>query len=133
MADFALWVTAAEEGLGWENGAFVKAYAANRDSSVSSLIDTQPVARPIIEISENGGFEGTATELLARLDEHVSEKVSRHRSFPPTPSALGKCLARIAPALRAVGVNIRRERASSKDRCRLWIIEASAGVNGHPV
>jgi len=31
MADFAAWVTAAEGALGWETGAFMAAYAENRE------------------------------------------------------------------------------------------------------
>src|SRR5262249_4514810 len=30
MADFALWVVAAEPALGWQSGAFLKAYTENR-------------------------------------------------------------------------------------------------------
>ncbi len=45
MADFALWATAAERGLGWPEGTFLKAYTGNRASANSLALDASPSPR----------------------------------------------------------------------------------------
>ena len=44
MADFAVWVSAAESALGWEAGTFTDAYSANRREAVYIGLDASPVA-----------------------------------------------------------------------------------------
>jgi putative DNA primase/helicase len=44
MADFAVWVAAAEEALPWEPGAFLMAYAGNRAEADEGALDNDPVA-----------------------------------------------------------------------------------------
>ena len=39
MADFAKWVVAAENALGWPQGAFLDSYAANRAKSDQAAIE----------------------------------------------------------------------------------------------
>jgi putative DNA primase/helicase len=49
MADFARLITAAEPGLGWEAGAFLKVYAENRRDVIEASIEAEPVAKTIID------------------------------------------------------------------------------------
>ena len=44
MADFAKWITAAESGLGWEPGAFLKVYGENRRDVIESSFEADSVA-----------------------------------------------------------------------------------------
>lgn len=44
MADFARFVTAAEPALGWADGAFMEAYAANRTDVAAAALDASAVA-----------------------------------------------------------------------------------------
>src|SRR5262249_25759551 len=63
MADFAVWVTAAEPGLGWDEGTFSAAYQGNRDSANEIALEASVVARPLLELLETeGGWTGPAGE-----------------------------------------------------------------------
>ncbi len=55
-------------------------------------------------------WEGTAQELLAKLDVVVGEKAAKERSWPKKPNTLSGKLRRIAPALRKVGIHITASR-----------------------
>ncbi len=54
MADFALWVAAAEASLGWPKGTFMSAYAGNRASANEVALEASLIARPLVEILEEG-------------------------------------------------------------------------------
>lgn len=122
MADFAQWISAAEPGLGWEPGAFIRAYAENRSLAVEVVIENNAVAKAIRSLAAERSWEGSASELLPLLENRVSETTRRHRSWPTSPSALGGWLGRLAPALRNVGVDLRFMRVG-KGRRRTWIIQ----------
>ena len=76
---------------------------------------------------ELGHWEGSASDLLPVVSNRASERVQKHRSWPKTAIGLGSCLGRLAPALRKIGVDVRRERGG-RDGGRLWIIEGRADV-----
>ena len=48
MADFATWVTAAEEGLKWSKGTFMKAYEVNRMNLIDIALEADIVATAIL-------------------------------------------------------------------------------------
>jgi hypothetical protein len=106
MADFAEWVTAAEPALDWRPGRFLDAYQGNRGAANELTLEASPVAAPIRELSEAGGFEGTATELGEALAALVGEEVTRRRTWPGTPRSLSSAVRRIAPNLRELGVEV---------------------------
>jgi hypothetical protein len=119
MADFAVWVTASEEALGWERGAFMDAYAGNRGAATELALDDDPVAvavRQLVAIA--GVWSGTSTELLARLGNLVEEETRRSKPWPAAPNALSNRLKRIAPALREVGIEY-EERPQGRQRTRV--------------
>ena len=122
MADFAELIEAAAPALGWADGAFTEVYADNQATAVRNIIEDNPVARAIREIAEERGeWEGSASELLPLIDARVSDSIRKHRSFPSTPAALGGALARLAPSLRAVGIDATQGRGG-KERKRTWTI-----------
>lgn len=109
MADFAMWATAAEPGLGWAPGTFMAAYSGNRAQSVDVTLEADVVAvavRALLECSPGGSWEGGATELHATLRALVPEHILRTRDWPQAANALTNRLRRAAPALRAVGVTL---------------------------
>ena len=123
MADFALWVVAAEKSLGWEPGSFMEAYEANRAGAVELSIENDPVATAVRAFVESvGDWNGSATDLLAELAHHVSDKIRDSKIWPPVPSALGVRLRRAAPGLRQVGIEIEPFRGGTKGRPRLIFI-----------
>lgn len=122
LADFALWVTAAEEGLGWEPGAFVDAYRHNREGAVETSIEADPIAGAVCALVEHRDYEGTATELLAALEERVTESVRKMRIWPPA-NKLKARLRRLAPVLRSQGIHLDMDlRKSDHTRARLYSI-----------
>lgn len=121
MADFALWVTAAEKALGWEHGDFMTAYRGNRDSANDLAIESSSVGQPLLEYLEtNLGWDGSASELLDALEQRVSEQVKRHNAWPKNGRSLAGQLKRLSPNLRQAGWEIEYRRESSR---RSWSIQ----------
>lgn len=110
MADFALWVTACETAL-WPSGTFWSAYCGNRDESVDSVIDADPIAVALRALmATRTVWTGTATGLLGALAEEAGERVAKSKIWPDSPRALAGRLRRVAPFLRKVGIDIGFER-----------------------
>jgi len=124
MADFARWVTAAEPALGWPSGSFLAAYTGNRDAIHEIALDAAVIVPPIRTLLESGEFIGTATELLDRLGGIVGETVTRRKGWPGNATSLSRELARIAPNLRSVGVEIEKRRESHGRRLIAMTAEA---------
>jgi hypothetical protein len=104
MADPTRWVTAAEPALGWPAGTFARAYGHNRHEGNAMAIEAAIVAAPLLELIDAGPWTGTASELLHRLAEIAGDDVTRQREWPKSPRAMTAALKRIAPNLRAIGV-----------------------------
>jgi polyhydroxyalkanoate synthesis regulator phasin len=118
MADFAQWVIASEEALPWSAGTFATAYADNRESSNELALESTCVAKAVIGfVTER--WEGTATDLLAALNESVDEQTKKLPSWPKSPPKLGGDLRRLAPNLRAVGISIEFSKEAGGKRRRL--------------
>ena len=104
MADAALWVAAAEPGLGQAPGAFVRAMEANKDKAVGLALEASPVAAALIAyLTEFGSYEGTTGALLLSLGTRV-DRLERPTGWPKSATQLSNALRRIAPALRDKGV-----------------------------
>lgn len=110
MADFARWVVAAEPTLRWPPGSFLRAYTGNRDAVHEIALDASLIVEPLRVLLEAGDYCGTATELLDRLVAIVGETATHRRGWPRNPTALSRELARLAPNLRAVGIEVERGR-----------------------
>ena len=106
MADFATWIVACEPKLGWSVGAFLQAYERNRSEANSVSLDASIIGEIILKIANNGGFVGTARELLEKLDELAEERMTQQTGWPKNGRAVSGHLKRIAPNLRARGVTV---------------------------
>jgi hypothetical protein len=128
MADFARWASACEPGLGLPPGAFMKAYAGNREAAVELALESDVVAQALIALinDESDEIETTATGLLQRLDGRRGEGKAPP-GWPRTPKAMGTALRRIAPNLRAAGYEVSFRRVP-KSRRRL--IRLARAVDG---
>ncbi len=107
MADFAAWVTAAEEALGWEPGEFIEAYEGNRREASEALLENDLVAAAVSRLlatRQDGRWSGTAESLLETLSYQASDEVKRSKAWPKAPNLLSRHLNRIAPALREAGI-----------------------------
>jgi hypothetical protein len=116
MADFALWVTAAESALGWTSGSFMNAYGANRDSAIDLALEASPVAALVQKLTLP--WTGTATELLTDLEALADEKTLRLKTWPRDGSSLSRKLRRLAPALRAIHIDMQIDRNPTRKRGR---------------
>jgi hypothetical protein len=111
MADFAKWLVACERGLGWMPGTFMQAYTANRADANASAIESSLIGNAVLMLIERqGDFDGHQKDLKAELEAALpSDAGGRPRlpaAWPKTPHAFGGELRRVAPNLRAMGVNL---------------------------
>lgn len=77
----------------------------------ASVVDDDPVAAAIVElVTAKGGLEHTAQQLLDRL----TVPDPRPRSWPTSARGMGGHVRRIAPALRAVGIEVETGRVGDR-------------------
>jgi hypothetical protein len=120
MADFAMFVTAAESALGWPAGQFLETYGANRSAGNEIALEASPVGAALRALMDRQGrWTGTASALRAKLALYTSEDVVRSRFWPSNAWALGNTLNRLAPNLRAIGIEMERARSTDGSRERL--------------
>ena len=107
MADFAVWVTAAEPALGWEPGAFMEAYSGNRKAATEAALDGDPVAVAVEKFLNrivSKEWSGTSQDLLEALTWQVSDEIQRSKSWPKAANILSRRMNRLAPLLRETGI-----------------------------
>jgi hypothetical protein len=111
MAEFALWATACESGVGWVAGTFMTAYRKNIASCVDISLDASPLANAVLELMEKRvSWEGTATELLKSLNRRADNDIKRLKAWPKAANRLSNQIRRLRPSFRAVGVDIGEDR-----------------------
>jgi len=107
MADFAVWATAAERGLGLPEGAIMSAYTNNRASANEVALESSAIATLVMAmVRENGNWSGTATMLLEKLNTRADEDLRRARWWPRSGRGVSGALRRLAPNLRAAGIGV---------------------------
>lgn len=124
MADFALWATAAEDALGLMPGAFMAAYTGNRDAANDLALEASPVAPAIIAFVEREErWAGTATDLLKELNTLAGDDAQRQQGWPKRGNVLSGLLKRLAPNLRAAGINFSRLSRADRKGSRALLLE----------
>jgi hypothetical protein len=115
MADFAVWVTAAEPALGWVDGRFMEAYKKNRDNANEIALEALPVTAPLLDFLDYFRFwAGSASGLLAQLESRVSDQTKRMKAWPKAPRVMSMQLMRIAPNLRNIGWEVVQDRTAKE-------------------
>jgi len=125
MADFATWSAATSLGFKWGPGAFARAYGGNRETSHEVALESSPAAQAVLSlVKAKGLWEGTATELLDRLEHNPSEAERRRSGWPRSARALSSELRRLAPNLRGSGIEVNFGRHHGGRRViALWPLE----------
>ncbi|WP_052389466.1 hypothetical protein [Belnapia moabensis] len=125
MADFAKIACAAAPAFGWTTNDMLDALEQNRVGTVAGVIEADPVAVAVQGLAEqNGGWSGTASELLAAINRDTPQERQRERGWPKDSARLSGHLRRVAPALRRAGVEVAQTRTST---ARLVSISAAGG------
>jgi len=127
MADFALWVVAAEESLGLESMAFIDAFMGNRESANELALEASPIAYALIEFAqEQESWTGKSSELLKALNERVSDEMKKQQGWPKRANSLSGAIKRIAPNLRAMGIDSRMGRTKAGSSITLECISKTS-------
>jgi DNA polymerase-1 len=101
MQDFVQWATAAEPALGLEAGGFLRAYEANRGDVMDGVAETNVLITLILRLLEiKPSWEGTASELLSRLDAIANEREKQDRSYPKVENWVSRRLNELRPVLK---------------------------------
>lgn len=107
MADFALLAIAGETAMGMAAGEFMSAYNGNRAAGNELALEASPVGKVLLDFTATTPlWAGTATELQAEMDAMADEKTKRLRAWPQSGRTLSGNLKRLAPNLRAAGVDV---------------------------
>jgi hypothetical protein len=107
MADFHVWGNCVETAFGFTAGTFEASYQANRKLIHETAIDNDAIATAILQLLETQNFSGTASQLLTKLGEIVTEEQRKAPDWIKSPRVLGRRLARLAPELRKHGIEIK--------------------------
>lgn len=124
MADFARFAIAAEAALDLRRGSFLIAYLGNRQEAHETALDASPIAVALQRLmATQQQWQGTATELLTELAKLVDEKTAKSKAWVGNARSLGKALARLAPDLRGIGIEVTSHRTNQS---RFYQIERVA-------
>jgi hypothetical protein len=135
MADFAEWATAAEGRFKWAEGTFAAAYNANQLSANVVALESSPLVDPIKLMTFGASWHGTAATLLKALAGHAKSGETLPRDWPKNPQVLSIQLRRIAPNLRAIGIDVqigaKTAGPKSKRIITLTRVKTKANVKTH--
>jgi hypothetical protein len=133
MADFALWATAAGEGLGLESGIFISAFMGNRESANELALEASPIASTLIEfVQEQGKWEGKSSKLLEESNQRASDEMKKQQGWPKRANSLSGAIKRIAPNLRAVGIESKLGRTKAGSSIKLECIGKTSSPSSSP-
>lgn len=121
MADFAKLAVAAGRAAGYTAEDFLEAYRGNEMAGHQTALEGSPLCAALCKLldAEPRRWQGTATELLGKLNEQASPELREQKAWPKNARTLSADLARLAPALNAVGIRIEMGRAPNRSRRRL--------------
>jgi hypothetical protein len=124
MADFVHWVAAASPALGFTTEEFLDAYRENHRRAFETALEADSVAAVVRTLATEGGFNGTPTQLLERLNLLATETQRRARDWPKDATRLSGRLKRLNPALRDRGIEVLwAHEGRGPDRHRLVTVE----------
>jgi hypothetical protein len=118
--------------LGWPEGTFLRAYDENQAAANELALETSCITGPLFTLLGKGPFEGTADTLLRTLAKCADEATTKQSGWPRSPRGLSESLRRLAPNLRAVGVDLRFWKLPTRERTRVISIDFSASEPSAP-
>lgn len=131
MADFARFAVAAEPALDCTPGAFLTTYKHNRMSANDLALEASPVATVLLAfVDEVETWRGTARELLKELNERAGDMTGAE-GWAKSAQSLGGILKRLAPNIRASGVDVKTGVRVPGSGKRLVILEKPRKTSSH--
>jgi hypothetical protein len=126
MSDFCTWIVACESALPWKPGTFLAAYKGKMRDANADLAEDDSVASAMLDWADSKLRGATPVELvsktlLVQLNDVTRDCPKDMRHWPASPGALAHKLARLAPVLRAQGIEVHKLRRTGKARSR-WEI-----------
>ncbi|MFH1675959.1 MAG: hypothetical protein ABIC40_02955 [bacterium] len=116
LSDFTHWAVAVARTLGWNEEEFILHFKSNVNRQHEAILDSDPLARVIINwIEKRGEWEGTMSDLLTELNAEARQlgiDPSANR-WPKTPQLLSGSLSYLTPCLEHAGVSIGHIRKTS--------------------
>lgn len=77
----------------------------NRESANELALEASPIAATLVELTrQRGTWKGNSSDLLETLNQYVSDETTKQQGWPKRPNALSGAVKRIAPNLRAAGI-----------------------------
>jgi hypothetical protein len=115
MADFAVWVVAAEPALPCKPGTFLNAYSRNQAVVVEHSLEGDVVAVAVRAfMAERDIWEGSPSDLLEALEALTPESTKRSKFWPKAANSLSNRLRRAATFLRTIGIEIERAKSGGR-------------------
>ncbi len=115
LADFARLALAVAPSVGWTAEAFIDSYDAKRKSAHADVLDGVPWLPQLRKL--NLPWIGTATELQRTIC--AGHEFSAQDGWPRSASAMSGALRRLAPNLRATGMDVHYGRTGDTRTIRL--------------
>jgi hypothetical protein len=133
MADFVLWVTAAEESLPWPKGTFTASYRRMISRSTEDGIEASPVATALLDLMRSRlpqrSWVVTPTAFYELLTQAAGSR-ARLNSWPQSPRGLHNALKRLAPSLRKVGLTYQKSDTHDREY-RFYFEPCMTGEEAH--
>jgi hypothetical protein len=126
MADFILWVSAAEVALGWESGTLLQDYNENHNRGRAVVLEASSVAHALMRYLNSllqqgqSTWRGSVSTLFAALQLLLSPEDDE---FPTTAHHLSGELRRLSPSLRHQNVHLRFDERVGHNRDRILSIQ----------
>jgi hypothetical protein len=96
-------------------------YSDNRGDANRQALEASPVAAAVWKLMQrNAEWNGTPTRLLKDLADAADEDMKQSRRWPSAPNVLSGEMKRLAPALRAIGIQAEDYREPTAERRRMW-------------
>ena len=116
MADAFTWAVAAAPAASIDPEALATAWRRTADEANTTMLESSAIAWPLCQLVEDSGGQcsATATRLLDLLNGTVPDSVTHRKDWPKDAKALAAAVRRIAPALRAAGIDHWEKRESDR-------------------
>lgn len=129
MADYALFAIAAEKALGLQNGQFRETFDESREQSRQVVIESSPIGEAVLRLMRDRlVWKGTASDLLNELEQHTEESTVRSRYWPKASNIFKRQLNRLAPDLKALGIEVTEFR-QGRECTRIIVLEKALKVS----